>query len=286
MNATIKHASFQNIPALLIETPRSTCAVSLFGAHVLSFVPRGQRDLLWMSPTTKPLPSPIRGGIPLCWPYFAKQGQPETAQQHGIARTAAWKVVHQTTHDSGNASITLEPETQVHAALKVSTTLHIGDALYQSMTTTNVSNETFPLTQAFHTYFAVGDAAQIYVTGLAGAKYLSKFDDFAQFTQSGDFKLAPETKMRSDRIYQQVGGAYSLIDPALNRRIHIRSENSSTLVVWNPGAEAVKTFTDIPHDAWPQYFCLEVANAGAEVIALAPGMSRTMAQTISCDALK
>jgi glucose-6-phosphate 1-epimerase len=285
MNASIEKTTFQNFPALRIETPSSVCTVSLFGAHVLSFVPRGHDDLLWMSPTTKPMPSPIRGGVPLCWPHFAKQGQPDTAPQHGIARSAMWKVTQQATHGSGAVSITFEPEVALHPALRVSSTLYIGAMLRQSMTTTNVSNDSFPLTQAFHTYFRVGDARKIYVNGLSGTRYLSKFDEFKEFAQLGDFKLEHQTQMRSDRIYQRTDGHYSLIDPVLQRRISIASERSSTLVVWNPGAEAVKNFTDIPHDAWPQYFCLEVANAGAEVVTLLRDASVTMAQTISVAAL-
>ena len=279
----LRAGEFQGLPALLIDTPHSRCAISLFGAHVLSFVPKGFSDLLWMSPNNKRPPRPIRGGVPLCWPHFAKQGQPDTAPQHGSARTAQWKVSLAQQQSNGDIELAFVPADPHYHAMNVVLTLRIGATLSQALTTVNMTQEPFTMTQAFHTYFRVGDARKIHVSGLAGKKYLSKFDDFAQFTQAGDFRLEAESGMRSDRIYERVAGDYVLHDPVLARSIAIRSEGSKTLVVWNPGVEAVKTFTDIPHDAWPDYFCLEVANAGEEVISLAPGESTQISQTISVD---
>lgn len=279
----LRAGEFQGLPALLIDTPQSKCAISLFGAHILSFTPKGFSDLLWMSPTNKRPPSPIRGGVPLCWPHFAKQGQPDTAPQHGSARTQQWKVTLAQQKTSGEIELALIPADPHYHAMNVMLTMHIGATLSQALTTVNMTNVPFTLTQAFHTYFRVGDARKIRVTGLAGKNYLSKFDNFAELTQEGDFCLEEKSEMRSDRIYQKVAGRYVMHDPVLGRNISLTSEGSKTLVVWNPGAEAIKSFSDIPHDAWPDYFCLEVANAGEEVITLAPGESKQIAQTISVE---
>jgi glucose-6-phosphate 1-epimerase len=279
----LRAGEFQGLPALLIDTPQSKCAISLFGAHVLSFTPKGFSDLLWMSPSNKRPPSPIRGGVPLCWPHFAKQGQPDTAPQHGSARTQQWKVSLAQQRSDGEIELALVPADAHYHALSVMLTMRIGASLSQALTTVNTTDTPFTLTQAFHTYFRVGDARKISVSGLAGKNYLSKFDNFAEFTQAGDFRLEEKTEMRSDRIYQKVEGRYVMHDPVLARNISLESEGSKTLVVWNPGAEIVKTFTDIPHDAWPDYFCLEVANAGEEVITLAPGESKQISQIISVE---
>jgi glucose-6-phosphate 1-epimerase len=276
----VREGTFHGMPALLIETPLCTCAVSLFGAQVLSFVPRGQGDLLWMSPTTKAPPSAIRGGIPLCWPHFAKQGQPDTATQHGFARTSQWRVTQARAHENGEIELSFALEPSEATPLALMSLLRVGATLHQTLTTTNPTAQTHRITQAFHTYFRVGDAREIYVTGLAGLSYLSKFDDFAEFTQVGEFRLETQSQVRSDRIYQGAGGRYALVDAVLKRRIEIASHGSSTLVVWNPGAEAIKSFTDIPHHAWLDYFCLEVANAGREVVTLAPGAAAQLSQTI------
>ncbi len=279
----LRAGEFQGLPALLIDTPQSKCAISLFGAHLLSFTPKGFSDLLWMSPSNKRPPNPIRGGVPLCWPHFAKQGQPDSAPQHGSARTQQWKVSLAQQKSDGDIELALVPADPNYHALNVMLTMRIGASFSQALTTVNMTRAPFALTQAFHTYFRVGDARQIYVTGLRGKRYLSKFDDFAEFEQEGDFRLEQATQMRSDRIYQKVAGRYVLHDPVLRRTISLASEGSKTLVVWNPGAEAIKSFTDIPHDAWPDYFCLEVANAGEEVITLAPGASTQISQKISVE---
>jgi glucose-6-phosphate 1-epimerase len=279
----LRAGEFQGLPALLIDTPQSKCAISLFGAHVLSFTPKDFSDLFWMSPTNKRPPSPIRGGVPLCWPHFAKQGQPDTAPQHGSARTQQWKVSLAQQMSNGDIELALIPADAHYHAMSVMLTLRIGATLSQALTTVNMTKVPFTLTQAFHTYFRVGDARKIHVTGLRGKKYLSKFDNFAEFTQEGDFCLEEKSEMRSDRIYQKVAGSYVMHDPVLGRNISLSSEGSNTLVVWNPGAEAIKSFSDIPHDAWPDYFCLEVANAGEEVITLAPGESKQISQIISVE---
>jgi glucose-6-phosphate 1-epimerase len=281
----LRAGEFQGLPALLIDTPQSKCAISLFGAHVLSFTPKGFSDLLWMSPTNKKPPSPIRGGVPLCWPHFAKQGQPDTAPQHGSARTQQWKVSLAQQMPSGEIELALVPADAHYHALSVMLTMRIGASLSQALTTVNTTDIPFTLTQAFHTYFRVGDARTVSVKGLAGKKYLDKFDGFNEHAQTGDFRLEAKSGLCSDRIYQKVAGEYVMVDPSLKRTIHLRSTGSNTLVVWNPGAEVVKTFTDIPHDAWPDYFCLEVANAGEEVITLGPGESKQISQTIFAENL-
>ena len=90
----LRFGEFQGLPALLVQTPFSRAAISLFGGHVLSWIPNGFDDVLWLSPVSKRPPDPIRGGIPVCWPYFARQGQPPDAPMHGLVRTLQWQVTH------------------------------------------------------------------------------------------------------------------------------------------------------------------------------------------------
>ncbi len=277
----LRAGEYQGLPALLIDTPTSRAAVSLFGGHVLSFASKEFGEVLWMSPTTKPPPAPIRGGIPLCWPYFAKQGQPESAQQHGIARTVQWKLTLAQLQANGDIEIAMTPADAQFHALSLILTMRIGASFSQALTTVNLTDAPFTMSQALHTYFRVGDVRQVSVEGLEGKSYLDKFADFAQFTQAGDFKF----DTRSDRIYQNVSGAYALNDPLLKRKITLTSEGSATLVVWNAGAESIKTFTDIPHDAWPGYLCLEVANASDDTITLMPGELKVISQMIGVQKL-
>jgi glucose-6-phosphate 1-epimerase len=282
----LRFGEFQGLPALLIQTPFSRAAVSLFGGHVLSYVPNGFDDVLWLSPTTKRPPDAIRGGVPICWPYFAKQGQPPDAPQHGLVRTKQWQLTHAEQNASGEIVLALAAPKHDDVPMNLMHTMRIGRALEQALTTVNMSRETVRFTQAFHTYFKVGDALRVSVSGLDNLTYSDKFDDFNVHTQRGDWNLSdPRDPGRSDRIYMNAGNQFELIDPVFARKILIETKGSSTLVAWNPGAEEVLRFSDIPAPSWKDYVCLEAANCGNEVIELATDDSHVLQQMISVAAL-
>ena len=282
----LRFGEFQGFPALLIATPFSKAAISLFGGHVLSFVPQGFDDVLWVSPTSKRPPDPIRGGIPICWPYFAKQGQPLDAPQHGLVRTMQWQLTHAERTAEGEIVLALAGPELPEVAMHVMLTMRIGRALEQALTTVNLSKETARFTQALHTYFKVGDASRVTVTGLDGLTYSDKFDDFNEHTQRGDWDLHDARDPgRSDRIYMNAGNRFELLDPAAQRKITLTTSGSKTLVAWNPGKELIKTFADLPPDGWRHYVCLEAANCGLEIIELGVDDTHVLQQTISCSAL-
>ena len=282
----LRFGEFQGFPALLITTPFSKAAISLFGGHVLSFVPTGFEDVLWISPNSKRPPDPIRGGIPVCWPYFAKQGQPPDAPQHGLVRTQQWQVTHAERTIDGEIVLALSGPELPEVPMNVILTMRIGRALEQALTTVNLSKETVRFTQALHTYFRVADADRVHVTGLDQLTYSDKFDNFNEHTQRGDWNLQDvRDPGRSDRIYEDTGNRFELIDPAGQRKITLTTSGSKTLVVWNPGAEFIKTFADLPPEGWRNYVCLEAANCGANVIELDTDDSHVLQQTISVAAL-
>ncbi|MEN9559211.1 MAG: epimerase [Pseudomonadota bacterium] len=270
----IKQGNFQGFPALLIDTDTCTAAISEFGAHLMSYVPKHnnplKRDLLWLSHTSKKPPEGIRGGVPICWPWFAKQGQSAEALQHGLVRRIPWHVDRLAVEDDA-VLIQMSPIANP-SPLAVALHTRVGKTCTQTLITHNHSADTHTLTQALHTYFAVGDVRQISVRGLDGLRYSDKFAGMIEKQQEGEFSL-PSSVPESDRIYHATGGDYVLNDPSWARQIFLRSEHSRTLVVWNAGPNHVKNFTDIDHHAWPGYMCLEVANAGEEIITLPPGHS-------------
>jgi glucose-6-phosphate 1-epimerase len=282
----LRFGEYQGFPALLISTPFSKAAISLYGGHVLSFVPQGFDDVLWVSPTSKRPPDPIRGGIPVCWPYFAKQGQPPDAPQHGLVRTLQWRVTHAQQNTDGEIVLAMSPPEVAEVPMNLMLTMRIGRALEQALTTVNLSQETVRFTQALHTYFRVADAERVHVTGLDGLTYSDKFDDFNEHVQRGDWNLQDARDPgRSDRIYANTGSRFELVDPTAQRKITLTTTGSKTLVVWNPGSEWIKTFADLPPDGWKQYVCLEAANCGNDVIELGPDDSHVLQQSISCSAL-
>ncbi|MEN9491471.1 MAG: hypothetical protein RJA63_1920 [Pseudomonadota bacterium] len=268
------------LECLRIETRHSAAIVALHGGQLLSWVPHGERDVLWRSRVMLSPPKALRGGVPLCWPWFGGQG-PDGSPAHGVARTSQWEVVHVADNSPSSVKLTLRPRPESAAArdhhLSVTTTILIAEKLTQTVTTHNVGQAPFALTQALHSYLAVGDASRIGIDGIRGAVYLDKLTGAQRKLQTEAFK--PDTAC--DRIYCDTAGRYSLNDPVWRRSILIESAGSHALVVWNPGADISKTISDLEPDAWRDFYCVEVANAGPDAIVLAPGASHQLTQTIS-----
>lgn len=278
---------FQGFDALLIETPHSTAAVALFGGQLLSFVPKGGQDAMWLSPLAKPGPAPIRGGTPICWPYFGRQDQSNELPAHGFVRTLTWSLREARREDDGTLQLTLVPPPLQGLPLTLEMTLRIGRSVEQQLVTANTGTETVRFTQALHNYFRVSDVERVSVVGLDGLTYLDKNDNYSRHQQRGDWNLHdPRDPGRSDRTYTDAGGRYELRDPGLQRKVVIASEGSRTLVAWNPGAATATGMADVGAEHWREFVALEPANAGPDVIALAPGQRHVLKQTISVEQWK
>ncbi|MEO8013343.1 MAG: D-hexose-6-phosphate mutarotase [Polaromonas sp.] len=276
---------------LQLKTRHGTAILALHGAHLLSWVPTGQREVFWLSPQSLPEPAAIRGGVPVCWPWFAKQGMPADALQHGPVRNLPWQVsaVHASSDDE--ISLSLAPCADVSLAalapdLQVSLQLTLGRTLRQTLHTRNLGTQTFQLTQALHSYFAVSHAAQMGIEGLDGLPYRDKLRGMAADIQQTPFVL----DQACDRIYHAAPdagsaftGRYALADAGWQRRIVMQTRGSRSVVVWNPGSEGARKMADVPDDGWRDYFCIEAANAGPDVIALAPGAEHWLGQTLSIE---
>jgi glucose-6-phosphate 1-epimerase len=289
----LRHAGHD---ALQLTTRHGTAIIALHGAHLLSWIPTGQREVFWVSPEALPEPAPIRGGVPVCWPWFAKQGMPASALQHGPARVVPWQVSAVHASSLEEISLTLAPVAQaadsvpslaaLAPGLQVSLRITLNLTLSQQLLTRNDSSEAFQLTQALHSYFAVRDAAKVGIEGLVGLAYQDKLRGMAADFQQAPFSL----DQACDRIYHHAASAgssaesthrYELVDPDWQRRIVIETEGSQSVVVWNPGSDIARQIVDVPDDGWPGFFCIEAANAGPDVIALAPGAVHRLGQTLS-----
>ena len=281
----VTRETWQGIDVLHVETPFSVARVSLHGGQVLSFVPTGFDDLLWVSPTTSCPPKAIRGGVPICWPYFGRQGQPDDAVQHGHARVSRWPLTGVKSEADGSVVLKLALPLRDGVPLELSMSLHVGRELRQSIDTQHRGESAYRLTQALHTYFRVVDATQVSVTGLDGLRYDDKYDG-GTHVQSGDWSLHdPRDPGRSDRIYAGTGHRFDLIDPAGGRRIRLDTFGSRSLVVWNPGEVGARAIADMPDDDWRHFVCLEAANASDDAIELEPGQRHRLSQVISVSPL-
>ena len=289
----VQHAGHS---ALGLRTRHGTAVIALHGAHVLSWVPAGGRGGVWLSPASLPEPAAIRGGVPVCWPWFAKQGQSADAAQHGPVRNLPWQLTGISHCSDEEITISMEPTAQANAAphealtagvpagLRVHMQVKLGRTLQQTLHTDNLGTAPFLLSQALHSYYAVSHAQQVSIEGLQGLLYTDRLRALAQAVQDQPFTL----DLACDRTYEHppVTPApehrrYTLVDTAWQRRIHIDVTGSRSVVVWNPGSETARQMVDVPDADWPGFFCIEAANAGPDVIRLEPGDSHPLTQTLS-----
>lgn len=261
--------------------------VYLHGAHVAHFQPRGAKPVLWLSRESQFVSGspgkPIRGGIPLCFPWFgAKAGQPE-APAHGFARLLPWSLEAVDSEPAGGlrASLTLgssdatrrfSPD-EFAARLVVS----VSHTLQLELHVRNTGRTPFRFEEALHTYFAVADARRITLAGLEGASYLDKTDAMARKTLgSSPLTLGGET----DRVFGGHSGRITIDDPVWGRRIGISRTGSRTAVVWNPWIAKARAMPDFGDDEWPQMVCVESANALDDAVILAAGGTHVLTTTI------
>ena len=289
----IQHAGHS---ALQLRTRHGTAIIALHGAHVLSWIPAGGREVFWLSPASLPEPAAIRGGVPVCWPWFAKQGQSADAAQHGPVRNLPWQLTGMSHCSDDEITLSMEPVAQAKAApheswaagvpagLRVRVLITLGRTLQQTLSTENLSTAPFALSQALHSYYAVSHAQRVGIDGLQGLAYTDRLRALAQDVQNQPFALG----LACDRTYEHPPVTpvpeqrrYTLVDSAWQRRIDIDVSGSRSVVVWNPGSETARQMVDVPDDGWPDFFCIEAANAGPDVIRLEAGARHQLTQTLS-----
>ena len=261
-------------PVARLAIGGSEAIVALQGAQVLGWRHEGG-ELLWLSPLARlGTGKAVRGGIPVCWPWFGPHPDDAAKPAHGLVRTRDWAVT--TTSAGGDAiSITLATATRAedqahfpHSA-EVSLTVTLGATLGLALATRNTGARPVPLTQALHTYFRVSDIANVRVEGLAGRTYVDKLDGEARKADPGAMTFAREV----DRIYLGDTSAIGLAGCGANgRRISIRSEGSASAVVWNPWTAKTIRLGDMGGpNAYRHMVCIETTNAGDDIRTLAPG---------------
>ena len=220
----------------------------------------------------------MRGGVPICWPWFGPHPTDSSKPSHGVARKTFWQVSSTETTTTGETRVILKltdsPESleKWDYSFELAIAVTVGKTLKLDLVTRNTGSEAFEVTQALHTYFTIGDVDQVKVLGLDGCDYIDKVDGEATKTQLGEVAIAAEV----DRVYSDVPSELTIADPALNRKIRITSKNSTTAIVWNPWIDKSKTMGDLPNEDYKKMICVETANAGKEVISVAPQTTYTL----------
>jgi len=267
------------MPVAEIHNDLGEAAIALQGAHVLSFRTRGQKPIIWMSDAAKYAPGKsLRGGVPICWPWFGPHISDASLPGHGPARTVDWKPVASRALDDGATSISFEmvesekTRQQCAHALRVQLHVTVGCSISIDMETTNLGSTPFTLGEALHTYFQVGDVSHVHVEGLHDCEYIDKMDGGNRKRQSGNLALTEET----DRIYLGTGDQAEIIDPDMDRRIVIKSSGSASMVVWNPWDKTAEKMGDLGPSGYLKMLCVETTNAADDVVQLAAGATHRL----------
>lgn len=271
------------LPLALITNAQATATVALQGAQLLAFQPHGEQPVLWVSSHANYLPGKaIRGGVPICWPWFGPHPSDPTLPQHGFARTSIWTPILSTARDDGatELQLALRDSAATRAlwphAFAILLTISVGSVLQLSLDIHNTGDEPFVSSGAFHSYFAVGDATALRVEGLDGHHYFDQLDGQTR-QQHGPVLISGET----DRVYRDAPGPLTIVDPLLGRHIRIDSAGSDSAVVWNPWIEKAQRMADFGDDEYRAMLCVETANARDDARTLAPGNSHLLEARIS-----
>lgn len=265
------------LPIALITTPHATAAISIYGAHLLSYQVQ-QTELLFLSENAIfKQGTPIRGGVPICWPWFGADPQGKGRSDHGFARTNMWNVISSDLLSDSECAITLElTDTDESITIwphpfSLQLKVSVGKSLTLELTTHNRGNEPMEITQALHTYFLVHDIYKTQILGLDGSLYSDKMDGGVQKRQEEHITIDSET----DRIYHFEGEPITLIDE--HQTLQIESYGSKSAVVWNPWIRVCEQKADLCADDYKRMVCIETANTlPADVITLDSDQKHTL----------
>jgi D-hexose-6-phosphate mutarotase len=271
-----------------IKNPHGEATVTLLGGHILSFRPRDCEPVLWLSQNSYfKTGKAIRGGIPVCWPWFGDHPTDTDKPAHGFVRTAVWsvseseKLADESTYlklsiAHSEETLKLWPHCfQLEIYITVSNTLGI------KLISTNIDNKPFTCGGALHSYFNVSSITNIMIKGLEGCSYIDKLDQGRRNVQDDAVSIRSET----DRIYLDTKTDCTIEDSGMHRRIGISKNGSRTTVVWNPWIDKAKKMKDFGDSEYKSMVCVETVNADTDVFSLAPGSTHTLESVIRVESL-
>jgi glucose-6-phosphate 1-epimerase len=271
-------------PIVRVTSPAATAEISLYGAQVIQWKPAGADEALFLSEKSYwESGRAIRGGIPVCFPWFAEKTDDANAPKHGFARIREWRLNSLSALDDGSVALVCITENDSSTRTVwpheycVAYRITVGAKLRLELTVINRGKSPMRFEEALHSYLRVGSVYDVTVAGLDGLAYLDKTDGFRQKSQAGDITMTKET----DRIYLNARGSVDVADASLKRTIRTEKSNSATTVVWNPWSEQAAKFGDFGSEEWLQMVCVEASNVQMAAIQLDPGEEHTMQVTLS-----
>jgi glucose-6-phosphate 1-epimerase len=269
------------MPKIEVSSDWASAEVYLHGAQVIDFQKKGDGPMLFLSQCSPFAENkPIRGGVPLVFPWFgSREGMPA----HGFARLAEWELHEAATLPEGGVTLRFGlPQHAMRATFPpfmANYVVTVTDRLALELIITNASgDQPFAFETCLHSYFAVGDIGDIEITGLKGASYLDAADNLAPNTESAD---ALRVSSEVDRIYYHTEAPVEIVDPRLRRKIRIEKAGGMSTVIWNPGVQKSQQMPDLGNEEYRQMVCVESGNVGPDRIILSPGRTSVLKVTLS-----
>jgi glucose-6-phosphate 1-epimerase len=274
-------------PKVSIATPQCNGEIHLHGAQVTSWKPAGAAEVIFLSQhASRDEGKAIRGGIPICFPWFRAKADDPHAPAHGVVRTRVW-TLESVEHGGDGVAVSMSIESDSDTRKWCPADFHVlhrvtfGRELKLEFTVSNTGTAPFRFEEALHAYYKVGDVRKARIHGLDGAAYLDNTDSNKEKQQIGEVLISSAT----DSAYLNTRNDLQLLDPVLNRSIHIAKQHSHSTVVWNPWAEGARTLSDLGEDEWPNMLCAEASNILQNAVELAPKQDHKMIVTMTVNPL-
>ena len=258
-------------PAVSVCNQYASAKIALHGAHLIDYTPHDHQPIIFTSKAAiYKKGKAIRGGIPICWPWFNAHPSDQSKPSHGYARTSMWSLDKVTSHKTGTTlDFSLPPAAD--SGLSATLQIHIGKSLSMTLTTSNDGAQPETYSEALHSYFHTEDTESTLVHGLDKASYIDTVGEEKTHIQNGAVSFPGEV----DRIYHS-DATVTIDDMKRERIIAISKDGSHTTIVWNPGEEKGAAMADLDNSEVKKFVCAESANARAQSITLAAGRSHSL----------
>ncbi len=278
----ITHKQFDNSYKYLeIQNDHAEAKIALQGAHLFHYKAKNKAPLLWVSEKAYfEEGKAIRGGVPVCFPWFGKNRENATLPQHGFARIALWEVVLEEEIDECHTHIRLHLQHNTDTLeqwphlFDLYLDVTIGNELSIALSVTNTDIKAFEISTALHTYFSVSNINTICINGLDESTYYDALDD-RNYKQKGDIFIQEEV----DRVYLDPSDTITLLDGA--SKVNLQHEGSNSLVVWNPWIEKSAQMIDMSAEGYRSMVCLETSNAREDARVLKPNETHVLKAIVS-----
>lgn len=262
-----------------IDNKFATATIALQGAQVATWAPKGEKPVIWLSKAAKFAPGKsIRGGVPICWPWFGAHATEAKFPGHGYARTVPWEIIETESLRDGRTRLAFRlvesdaTRAQWPHNTPVECHVTVGQNLEIELVTRNNTSSTVTITEALHTYFEVGDITKVKISGLDATEYLDKVEDFKRKKQQGAITISSEV----DRVYVNTSADCVIDDPVLKRRIRIQKRDAKSTVVWNPWIEKAEKMGDLGNNGYMHMVCVESGNAAENTVQIKPNAEHRM----------